>query len=138
MRVGVIGVGSMGQNHARVYNDLAELVGVVDSDIATAKKVASRFGTKAFNDLEELIRAGVDCVTIATPTETHYQIAEKFINKGIHTLIEKPLAISSKDGMRLVELAKQQGVTLAVGAALARIATPHVEHPVETNDVCVP
>jgi UDP-N-acetylglucosamine 3-dehydrogenase len=115
MRVGVIGVGSMGQNHARVYNDLGELVGVVDRDMAIAKKVASRFGTKAFDKIDDLLRAGVDCVTIATPTETHCPIAKKVISKGVHALIEKPLAMTSKDGMALVDIAKRHGVTLAVG-----------------------
>lgn len=115
MRAGVVGVGSMGQNHARVYKDIAELVGVVDRDMATAKKIASRFGTRAFSSIEELIKEGVECVTVATPTETHFQIATELMSKGIHTLIEKPLAMTSREGEDLVRIAKAHAVTLAVG-----------------------
>jgi len=115
MRAGVIGVGVMGQNHVRVYSEVADLVGVVDKDISAAKKVAKRFNTSAFSTVDELIKEGVECVTIATPSVTHFDIAREVIRKNIHTLVEKPLAMTSAEGEELVNLAKKHEVILSVG-----------------------
>lgn len=115
MRVGVIGVGSMGQNHARVLRGIADLVGVVDSDIGRARSVATRFGTKAFASVDELLQEGVDCVTLATPTEMHYEQARSIVSKGIHLLVEKPMCKTSREAADIVELAEECGVTLAAG-----------------------
>ena len=82
LRVGVVGVGSFGRNHARVYRDLqadasqrVQFVGVVDTDFARAKAVASEFGTQAFRSIDELIAAGVQAVSVAVPTAAHREVA---------------------------------------------------------------
>ncbi|MCK4455466.1 MAG: Gfo/Idh/MocA family oxidoreductase, partial [Thermoplasmata archaeon] len=92
LRVGVIGVGSMGQNHARVFSEMVDLVGVVDKDRETGKIVAERFNTEAFENYEDLLRKGVDAVSIATPTALHYQVAKDAIESGVHVLVEKPMS----------------------------------------------
>jgi UDP-N-acetylglucosamine 3-dehydrogenase len=119
IRVGVIGVGSMGFHHARIYNQLAEnglveLVGVSDIDYERALSVARAFKTRAFKDHRELLGL-VDAVSIATPTETHKDIALEFINAGRHVLVEKPIASSVKDALELIEKAEENHVVLMVG-----------------------
>jgi UDP-N-acetylglucosamine 3-dehydrogenase len=117
IRVGVVGVGNMGQHHARVYSEISdcELVGVVDLDLALAESVAERHGTKAFTNHKDLMREGVDAVSIAVPTSCHYEIASFFLENGIHCLIEKPIAKTLDEGRRLVQLAEEKGVKLMVG-----------------------
>jgi UDP-N-acetylglucosamine 3-dehydrogenase len=119
IRVGVIGVGSMGFHHARIYdqlveNGLVELVGVSDIDYERALSVARAFKTRAFKDHRELLGL-VDAVSIATPTETHKDIALEFINAGRHVLVEKPIASSVKDALELIEKAEENHVILMVG-----------------------
>ena len=99
LKIGVIGTGSMGKNHARVCSELknVELLGVVDNNRSTSKIVAQRFGTKAFFSYKELL-SKVDAAIIATPTLTHYKIAMDFLNNGKHVLIEKPLCDSVENG----------------------------------------
>jgi len=95
IKIGVVGTGSMGKNHARVCSELEqiELVGVTDLNKDTAKKVAEKFDTKAFTSYKELLKE-VDSVIIATPTITHHDIAMDFINNGKHVLVEKPICES--------------------------------------------
>jgi len=119
IRVGVIGVGSMGFHHARIYNQLAEnglveLVGVSDIDYERALSVAKAFKTRAFKDHRELLEL-VDAVSIATPTETHRDLALEFINARRHVLVEKPIASSVKDALELIEKAEENHVVLMVG-----------------------
>lgn len=114
--VGVIGIGSMGRNHARVYSELenANLVGVADLDVKSAKQIAKRFNTNWYKDYKELLKK-VDAITIATPTSTHYRIAQDAINQGKHVLIEKPISNSIKETQKLIDSVKQQGTILSVG-----------------------
>jgi len=117
LRIGVIGTGVMGQNHARVIASLGsdvQLSAVCDIDENTGKQVAKRFGAEYFKDCREL-RNAVDAVVIATPTKTHHEIAIAMIDAGKHVLVEKPLAIDVEKGLEIVEHAKAQGVVLAVG-----------------------
>ncbi|MDS0295244.1 Gfo/Idh/MocA family oxidoreductase [Halogeometricum luteum] len=113
--VGVVGVGSMGQNHARVYRELpsATLVGVADADEKQAREVAEKHGVAAMS-LDDLLDA-VDAVSIAAPTQYHYDIAEKAIDRGVHLLVEKPFVDDIDRGWDLVERADDAGVTLQVG-----------------------
>ncbi|MGQ4554927.1 Gfo/Idh/MocA family oxidoreductase [Halobellus sp. GM3] len=113
--VGVIGVGSMGQHHARVYNELADatLVGVYDVDSERAKQIAAEYETDALS-LDELITA-VDAVSIAVPTEYHYDIARNCIESNISILVEKPFVSKAEEGKDLIELADQHGVQIQVG-----------------------
>ncbi|MCU0861459.1 MAG: Gfo/Idh/MocA family oxidoreductase [Methanomassiliicoccales archaeon] len=114
LKVGVIGVGSMGQNHARIYSETAELVGVYDLDRAQCKKVAERFGTKAFDSVEGML-SEVDAVSVCTITSTHHDIAEKAIGAGRGLLVEKPFTGSSETAADLCRKAEREGVTLAAG-----------------------
>ena len=116
IRVGVAGVGHMGKEHARIYAELAEadLVGVHDSDPETSRKIAAKCKTRAFSSLEEMVEA-VEAASIVTPTTTHLAIAEPFLRKGKHVLVEKPIAMDTAEARKLVELADQHGAKLAVG-----------------------
>ncbi|MDL5363606.1 Gfo/Idh/MocA family protein [Halalkalicoccus sp. NIPERK01] len=115
VRAGVIGVGSMGQNHARVYRELPEtqLVGVHDVDTEQARSVAEAFGTAAM-EMDDLLDS-VDVVSIAVPTQFHYDTARECIDAGVSVLVEKPFVEDLEDGRELIGLAERQGVVLQVG-----------------------
>jgi UDP-N-acetylglucosamine 3-dehydrogenase len=114
MKVGVIGVGAMGQNHARVYSEIAQLVGVTDAITEQATKIAARLGTKAFSTVDELLDA-VDAVSVCTPTSYHFDTAMKAIKKGKHLLVEKPFTGDSAKAAELCAAAEKNGVTIASG-----------------------
>ena len=116
LKIGVIGTGSMGKNHARVCSELEqiELVGIADANRETANKVAEKFDTKAFFDYKELLQE-VDAVIIATPTITHHDIAMDFLNNGKHVLVEKPICESVEKAQILTKKAEETGLVFAVG-----------------------
>ena len=116
VKVGVAGVGHMGKEHARIYAEMAEaeLVGVHDSNPDTARKIAAKCKTRAFGSLEEMVDA-VDAASIVTPTSTHLAIAEPFLKRGKHVLVEKPIAMNTEEARKLVDLAEKHGAKLAVG-----------------------
>ncbi|MBI5155136.1 Gfo/Idh/MocA family oxidoreductase [Candidatus Poribacteria bacterium] len=120
IRVGVIGVGHLGQHHARNYaeNPEAELVYVCDTSGSQAKKIAGAFGAKAAKDYNDLI-GKVDAVSIATPTVTHFEIAETMLSNGIHCLVEKPICNTVVEAAKMAVLASTKGLILQVG---------HIEH----------
>jgi predicted dehydrogenase len=115
LKVGVVGVGHLGKEHARIYRDLpdAELVGISDLDPAKAEK-AKELGTAYYKDPRELI-GKVEAVSIATPTSTHYAVAKEFLKAGIHTLIEKPITLKLEEADELLDLARQKHCALQVG-----------------------
>jgi len=117
LRVGVVGVGVMGSNHARVLASLPgiELVAVADPDQQQARFVAGALGTTAVDDVDALLPLGVDAVTIAAPTHLHHDIALTCIKRGIHVLVEKPIASNPEEGRGIVVAARRAGVTLMVG-----------------------
>jgi predicted dehydrogenase len=108
LRVGVVGAGVMGSNHGRVLAGLpgVELVGIVDPMQEHRTRAA---------DLDGLLAAGVDAVTIAAPTHLHHEVALACIAKGIHVLVEKPIASTVAEGREIVDAARTAGVTLMVG-----------------------
>lgn len=116
LRVAVVGVGRMGRHHARIYSELpnAELVGVVDADLARAEEVASQFGCQAW-DRADLLPGQVQAVSVAVPTSSHRQIAEPLLREGLAVLVEKPLADTVANGRALVETAGASGSLLQVG-----------------------
>ena len=117
-RVAVIGVGSMGRNHARVFSDMedVDLVAVSDSDPETLETIAARYHSKPYADYKKLLaNESLDIVTVAVPTRLHLQVAEDVINRGVSLLIEKPLSSTVEDGRRILEMANANGVTLGVG-----------------------
>ncbi len=116
VRVGVVGVGALGQHHARVYASLpeADLVGVVDPFPGRAEKVAGPLGTRIFSSYSDLFDK-VDAVSIATPTTLHAEIGEQFLKRGVHILVEKPIAHTLEDADRLIHAARQNSRVLQVG-----------------------
>ena len=117
LRVGVIGIGVMGSNHARVLAGISgiELVGVADPDRGQRDLVHGALGCPAVEDVDALLKLGVDAVTIAAPTDLHHDIALTCIKRGIHVLVEKPITSSVEEGKDLIEAARRAGVTLMVG-----------------------
>ncbi len=116
LRVAVVGAGHLGQHHARVYTEIegVELVGVCDRDRARAEEVAARHGVPAWTAHATLFDR-VDAVSVATPTESHLEIGRAFLERGIATLIEKPLASDAAQARTLCEVAKRSGALLQVG-----------------------
>ncbi len=117
VRVGVIGCGVMGRNHARVLAELpgAVLVGIADPDRDAVRGVAEQLKTQPVARVDELIALGVDAVVIAAPTHLHTDIALACIEKRVHLLVEKPITSVVADGRAVVEAAEKAGVTLMVG-----------------------
>jgi predicted dehydrogenase len=117
LRVGVIGVGVMGSNHARVLAELpgVKLVGVADPDRKRCDQVARSLGCASFSDAGDLMRRGVDAVTIAAPTHLHREIAIDCAGRGIHVMVEKPIASTVEESRAIVAAARRAGVTLTVG-----------------------
>ncbi|MDP7009725.1 MAG: Gfo/Idh/MocA family oxidoreductase [Phycisphaerales bacterium] len=117
IRCAVIGVGRMGRHHARIYAQLdgAELVGVVDGDQERREDIVEEWGGRAFETVEELIDAGVDAVTIATPTVYHLEAAAPLLERGIACLIEKPLAPTTEVASTIAKAAEKGGAVLQVG-----------------------
>lgn len=117
LRVGVIGVGVMGSNHARVLSELpgVTLVGIADPERPRRDFISQVLGCEAFADLDALLAAGVDAVSIAAPTHLHHDIAIACARRGIHILVEKPIASNVAEARAIVTAARHAGVTLMVG-----------------------
>jgi len=117
LRVGVVGVGVMGSNHARVLADLPDvtLAGIADPDRKQTQFVSGALGCRAVANVDELIALGVDAVTIAAPTHLHHDIALTCIRQGIHVLVEKPIASTPAEGREIIAAARKAGVTLMIG-----------------------
>jgi UDP-N-acetylglucosamine 3-dehydrogenase len=117
LRVGVVGVGVMGANHARVLTDLpgVKLAGIADPDASQRALVSEALGCPGHPDLDALIAHGVDAITIAAPTHLHRDLALTCIRHGVHILVEKPIASSVEEGRAIISAAARAGVTLMVG-----------------------
>jgi predicted dehydrogenase len=117
LRIGVIGVGIMGSNHARVFAGLpgAILVGVADPDRKQAEFVANTLGCQAVADADSLLALGIDAVTIAAPTHLHHDIALACLARGIHVMVEKPIASTVDEGRSIIAAARRANRTLMVG-----------------------
>jgi UDP-N-acetylglucosamine 3-dehydrogenase len=117
LRVGVVGVGIMGCNHARVFADLpgVKLIGIADPDRKQREFVQGALGCDAHRDVEELLKTKPDAVTIAAPTHLHRDLALACIRQGVHVLVEKPIASTVEEGSAIIAAAKRAGVRLMVG-----------------------
>jgi len=116
----VVGVGSLGQHHARIYSTLpgAELSGIFDTSKARAEEIGAKLGCRRFASLEELAGA-CDAVSIVVPTDRHAEVALPLLERGCHVLIEKPICASLDEAERVLAAARANGCLVQVG---------HVEH----------
>ena len=136
LRAGVIGVGHLGQHHARLYAALPDstLVGVTDQDLGRARTIAERHGAQTFEQVQDLLKT-VDVVSVAVPTSGHYEVAKACLEAGKHVLVEKPIAVFPAEADELVDLAKTKGCTLQVGHSerfnpIVPAMWPSIRHPV--------
>jgi predicted dehydrogenase len=115
-RVGVVGVGHIGKNHARLYaaTDAAQFTAIFDTDATSAAEVAAQYRVSAAGSLEEFCDS-VDAASIATPTVSHFEIGSLLLGKGKHLLIEKPIAVDTAQASALAELATARRLVLQVG-----------------------
>ena len=119
VRVAVIGTGSLGQHHARIYSEMAkagvvQFAGIFDAKTETARACVEKFGARAFHSIEEAAERS-DALNIVTPTTTHFEIAKSLLERGKHLLIEKPMADDMKEAAELVELARRKKCLVQVG-----------------------
>ena len=116
LRVAVIGVGHLGQHHARLLAGMpgVTLAGVADTKPGRADEVAARYGTRACTDAREL-PGSLDAIVVAVPTAAHLAVARPFLEQGIPTLVEKPLAASLAEADEMIALASTHGALLAAG-----------------------
>ena len=135
MRIGVIGAGGLGLHHVRILRDLQgpDFAGFYESRTDRAQQVASELGVRAFPTLEALLDE-VDAVTIVVPTPGHYAVAQQVLARGIHAMIEKPLAATLEEADAMLSLARKHGVVLQTGHVerfnrAIRAALPHVDAP---------
>ena len=111
LRLAVVGVGALGQHHARIYSDLpgARLVGVLDLLPERAAEVAARSGSRPLSDLDEVI-AEADAVSVAVPTVAHHAVARRLLEAGKHVLVEKPITTTLAEADDLIALAAERGL----------------------------
>ena len=116
VKVGVIGVGVLGRHHARLYKECrnAQLIGVYDISEEQGSKIAEEFSTTYFNDINSLAEQ-VDALSVATPTDLHYEVVKDLLLQGKHILVEKPITTTVEEANELVKIAKEQNVALMVG-----------------------
>lgn len=120
IRCGVVGVGSLGQHHARIYAALpgAELAGIFETSDVRAAEICAKFNCRRFATLEEL-GAACDAVSVVVPTDKHEQVALPLLAQGCHLLIEKPICASLEEAERVVAAARAKNCIVQVG---------HIEH----------
>ena len=136
LRTGVIGVGHLGQHHARLYASLpgSRLVGVVDQSAERAQVIAARHNVRTYPSVDELLPQ-IDVVSIAVPTSAHFAVAKACLLAGKHVLVEKPLAVTPAEAQELVRLATQHDCRLQVGHSerfnpVMQLMRPHIGRPV--------
>jgi predicted dehydrogenase len=116
LRVGVVGVGHIGSNHARLYAQIpnAQFAAIYDVDLAKAKAIGKKYRVSVAQSLEEFIDL-VDAASIATPTTTHYETARALLARSKHLLVEKPITDKTEQATGLCEIASRSGLVLQVG-----------------------
>jgi UDP-N-acetylglucosamine 3-dehydrogenase len=117
VRVGVIGLGSMGKNHVRVYSEIpgVEIVGVADTDFGRAQEIGEQYHAAPFSDYEDMLKLGIDAVSIVVPTTLHEQVALKVARAKVHMLIEKPVAHNVVSAKEIIKVCRDQHIKLMVG-----------------------
>lgn len=116
IKVGVIGVGYLGSQHARILSNLegVSLAGVCDIDIQKGIEVSKKYNTEFYPDRKDLIK-NIDAAVVATPTNTHFEIAKELLDMGKPTLVEKPITKDVEKGQKLIEISKKNKTFLQVG-----------------------
>lgn len=116
MRVGVIGVGHLGEYHVQKYKALpsVELVGIVDTNGSRAEEIAERYETRVFTRHMEMLEQ-VDAVSLAVPTEMHFEVAKDVLSAGVHLLVEKPITYQLEPADTLIRMAAERDLVLQVG-----------------------
>jgi len=119
VKVAVLGTGSLGQHHTRIYSELAalgeiELTGIYDAHAETARKIAEKHKLRIFNSIAEAA-ANSDALNIVTPTITHFDIAKQLLAQGKHVLVEKPMTDNSAQAAELIQIAREKNCVLQVG-----------------------
>ncbi len=119
IKVAVLGVGALGQHHARIYSELQkagkiEFVGLYDANIDRASEIAKEHNTQVLATLDAVVSAA-DALSIVTPTITHFDLATQALEAGIHVLVEKPMTEESSQASKLVQLAQDRNCVLQVG-----------------------
>ena len=119
VKVAVLGVGGLGQHHARIYAEMeqvgdVEFVGLYDPNLERAKEIAEKNGVRALESMEAALEQA-DGVSIVTPTVTHHELASKFLKAGCHVLVEKPITDEADQAAELVQLAQENDRVLQVG-----------------------
>ena len=116
LRLGVVGVGYLGELHAQKYASMEDirLVGLADIDFERAQQVARRHNTKAYKSHTELL-PNVDGLSLAVPTVSHFAIGHDILTHGVHLLVEKPITLKLEDADRLIETAKRNNTILQIG-----------------------
>jgi len=135
LRVGVVGVGHIGSNHARLYAEIpsAEFAAVYDVDLVRGNAIGRKFGSTPTKSLDEFIEM-VDAASVATPTNTHYEIARSLLERGKHVLVEKPITDNTGNASELADLAARNGLILQVGHVerfnpVLSVLEKHLTHP---------
>jgi predicted dehydrogenase len=116
IRIGIVGAGSIGKNHARIYAELegVDFAAVLDTNPETARAISDQYGAKVIGTLDEFAEL-VDAATVATPTPDHFRIGMKLLSRGKHLLIEKPITETPEQAQELVKLAQERSLILQVG-----------------------
>src|SRR5690606_16346027 len=135
LRVGVAGVGSLGRHHARLLRDLpgAQLVGIHDTDAARLRAVGEELGVATFDELDTLLDR-VEALVVAVPTTAHEAVARAAVTRGVHVLIEKPIAPTLEAADRILEAAERGGALVQIGHVerfngVLRACEPYLEEP---------
>jgi predicted dehydrogenase len=117
LKFGVAGVGVMGRNHARVAADMREfdLTTIFDPDAVTAEGVAAAYGASPVTTSEAFVAAGLDAAVVATPNRFHAEVGVALLEKGVHVLVEKPIAATVADAQRMIDAARANDRVLMVG-----------------------
>lgn len=115
-KAAVVGVGSLGQHHARVYTEMenVELVGVVDADAKRASEIAAKFDCPSYTDLSALY-GKIDAASVVVPTSAHHAVSRALLKQGIHLLLEKPITSTLEEADDLISTSKESGALLQVG-----------------------
>jgi UDP-N-acetylglucosamine 3-dehydrogenase len=115
LKVGVVGLGTMGQHHARLYSQMdCELIGVADANPERAMEIGEKYKVAYYSDYRELL-SRVEAVSIAVPTHLHHTVAMDFLKNRIHCLVEKPIAFNLDEAAEMINIAMSNDVNLAVG-----------------------